>query len=143
MGTFNRVDAMLTPVAQIGPVAAISSDGATNGATIDKQALSEVFDEALFVSHVGATSGSPTSFSVVTKIQDSANGSNWDDVTDTQIVEAATKTISAINTVSTLAVRLSALRRYVRMVETVTLTGGSSPTVFIYGMALLGHPRRS
>src|SRR5574343_419651 len=143
METFNRVDALVTQIAQIRPVAAISSNGATNGATIDKQALSEVFEEALFVSHVGATSGSPTSFSVVTKIQDSADGSNWSDITDTQIVEAATKTISDINTVSTLAVRLSALRRYVRMVETVTLTGGSSPTVFIYGMALLGHPRRS
>lgn len=143
MGTFNRVDAMLSPVAQVGPIAAISSNGATNGATIDKQALSEDFEEALFVFQTGAASGSPSAVSVVAKIQESDNGSDWDDVTDTEVVEAATKTIAAASTISSLAVRLRPLARYVRMVLTVTLTGGESPTLFIYGLALLGHPRRS
>lgn len=139
---FNRLSALLHTIAQVGPIATISSNGATNGATIQKSLLPDVYDELVFLVQTGAVTGSPSSFTVVAKVQDSPNGSDWTDVTDLSIVQAATVTVSAANTIARLPCRIGALRDYVRVVLTTTLNGGSSPTVFIYSIALAGFPRR-
>lgn len=121
--------------------AATRSAGTLNGAAIDQGAsTSEKHDEALFIFETGAVAGTPDSFTVVAKLQDSADNSSWSDVTDLNIIaeEAATVTISAANTIKTFALRnVYGLRRYYRLVLTVAFVNGSSPTVFTNASVLL------
>lgn len=107
--------------------------GAINGTAIDTQG----FGDAMVVVQVGATTGTPTSFTVNAKIQESADGSTgWVDVTGDTIaaVIAANKT-AEINVA--LRSRVAALR-YFRVVLTPAFVAGTSPTIGVSALALLG-----
>ncbi len=103
----------------------VSTDtGTTTGATRDDAAATATGWIAHL--HITAVTGSPTSWTV--KLQDSADGTTWADVTGGSFtatnVPAAQRLASAAAT--------TALRRYVRYVSTVV--GGTAPTIS-FGLA--------
>ena len=103
------------------PIAADS--GTTTGATRNDLAATTAGWQAHL--HVTAVTGAPTSWTV--KLQDSADGSAWADVTGgtftSTTIPAAQRLVSAAG---------ATLRRYVRYVATVV--GGTAPTV-TFGLA--------
>lgn len=126
-------------VPEVRPVV-ISSSGASNGATIDFQTYPEGYKDVVFLFTAGDLTSNGT-VAVVNKIQDSDNGSSWTDVTDLNLVSAATVTISAENTQARLSYRFGKGKRYARSVSTVTFTGGTSPTLGLSVDAILLNPK--
>lgn len=98
-----------------------SAAATINGAAIDRQGyLSCVLHHAC-----GAAAGSPTARTVDSKIQDSADGSTgWADLSG-----AAATQLTADNSEAEKNVDLSGAKRYIRVVETVAFTGGTTPTI--------------
>jgi hypothetical protein len=125
----------------IPPAAATAASAVTNGSAIDKALLQ--YKEGMFVFQLGAISGGPATSPVTFKIQDSADNSAWADVTDLTLVEVATKVLSAAGDIGRIAFRPKGLRRYVRLVQTNALTGGSSPTVFASADCYFYGPERT
>lgn len=99
---------------------ALSGTTAANGSSVDCDLIDGPI--TLFV-FTGATTGSPTSFSVAAKLQESDDGStNWTDL-------ATQETLSVTTASSRGALRGIRTKRYVRSVLTPAFVGGSSPTV--------------
>lgn len=114
---------------------AAAASYALEGASIDR----EKFDSALFHVQSGVDEGTPTSFAVDAKLQDSANGSSWADVsTSASNPSVAITQITTENADRFLEIDLTPLRRYVRLVFTVAFSGGSSPKVALAADAVLG-----
>ena len=107
------------------------------GATIDRSLGG--YESAMFWLFIATVTGSPTSFTVDGKLQDSADGSTWADVAaDLSInTKVAFTQRTAINTQDWFNTDLSRLRRYVRLVFTVTFVGGTTPTVLLDAKAML------
>ncbi|MES5483584.1 hypothetical protein QMZ05_12570 [Bradyrhizobium sp. INPA03-11B] len=114
-----------------------STGGTINGTGIDR-VVHNLAQSAILHQAVGAVSGGPSAVSVVTKIQDSADNSTFADYapapTNSVIAAAA---LTAQNTENAAAVDLSSARRYIRLVTTVTLTGGTSPAALVVGDLVL------
>jgi len=114
---------------QIAPVSKSSTQTAS-GTVLSRAG----YGSATFTFLTGAASGSPTAISVACKVQtgDAANGSDMADIS------GATATITAENTAAEINVDLSGCKKYVRAYLTVTLTGGTSPTILVAATAALG-----
>lgn len=91
---------------------------------------------------VGAVTGTPTSFAVAGKVQESNDGlTSWTDIEGASITS-----ITAINKSAQirLALRKSATaKKYVRLVITPTFVDGTSPKVNIAGFIVMGEPENS
>lgn len=108
-----------------------NTDGTViNGAAIDRTG----FMSCILAAAVGAVTGTPTSFTVPAKIQDSADGSTgWNDVTD-----GAITTLTAINTAGKKSVNLATAKKYIRVVVDVAFVSGTTPTADVAALVLLG-----
>lgn len=126
-------------VQQVRPVV-VNANGASNGVGIDFQAYPAGYKDVVFLFGTGDLTSNGT-VAVVNKLQDSDNGTDWTDVTDLDIVNAASVTISAENSVARLSYRLAKGKRYVRPVSTTAFTGGTSPTLGLAVDAILLNPR--
>lgn len=99
---------------------ALSGTTAANGSSVDCDLLEGPVMLAVFT---GAATGSPTSFSVAAKLQESDDGStNWTDL-------ATQETLSVTAGSSLGKLRGIRTKRYLRSVLTPAFVGGSSPTV--------------
>lgn len=112
-----------------GVIAAAQVDGTVNGAAIARDgALSLCLPIML-----GAATGAPTSFTVIPKLQDSADGATgWADY------GSAGAALIADDEVSQLNIDLSGAKAYVRVVYTVLFVGGTSPAIDVAGVPVLG-----
>lgn len=108
-----------------------SGDATLNGISINR-ATYNYADVAKFLVRSGVASGSPTSYTITCKIQDSADGSTWADVTD-----ITSQVISADDTEVTLDVDAGKYRKFLRVVATILFVGGTSPAVDVAGVAVL------
>lgn len=110
---------------------------ATNGASVDTAG----YGEAVVVVSNGAATGSPSSYTFNAKVQESATGAgSWTDVAGAAIVQ-----VIADNMTGEIAIeraKSAASKRYIRVVATPALTGGSTPTLPISAIVLLGRPER-
>lgn len=107
-----------------------SGDGTVNGDAVDCQGISNdsvvhaVCDDA-------QASGTPTSFTIDWKIQESDDGSTgWADCVQNRATQ-----VTADQTPQIIQARRS--KRYVRLVATVAFVGGSSPAIDLGGDILL------
>jgi len=106
-----------------------ASAGTINGASVDRSGyLSAVLHVAC-----GAASGTPTAQTVDAKIQESADGSSWSDVSGAAITQ-----ITADNSEQELNLNLSGRKQYIRAVVTVAFTGGTSPAIPVAATLALG-----
>jgi hypothetical protein len=81
----------------------------------------------------GATTGTPTSFTVSMKVQDSDDGtSGWADVTNGALAVITTINTSAELNIGTLP------KAFLRVVSVVAFVGGTAPTVQVAAMVITG-----
>ena len=115
----NSTDAGVLVAPRSGTPPAEVSAGTRNGTAINRIG----FDSCVLVAQSGAASGGPSAFTLDAKLQDSADGATgWADITG-----AAVQQITTANGIARVNVSLPTARRFVRVVEAVTLTGGSGP----------------
>lgn len=125
----NNIGAYINAVEGILPKAASSET--INGASIDRLG----YDSCVLHVLTGAATGSPSAQTADFKIQDSADGTTFADVSSET---SAIDQITADNTDGELDLDLSGLRRYIRVVCVVALTGGTSPTWPVAASVALG-----
>ncbi|MEM4359545.1 MAG: hypothetical protein QXT45_03380 [Candidatus Bilamarchaeaceae archaeon] len=116
---FSQVSAVVKHVLGLAP--ASRAAGTYNGQVINRSAYGDLAVVVL----TGATSGSPTSFSVTVKVQHGSNsdGSDMTDFTTDTVV------VNATNSIAVLPVRLVGAKEFVRAVAQTTFTGGTAPEV--------------
>lgn len=123
---------------QLRTVRAVSPQFAAATATVEGVVIDGLgFRSAVFTAITGAATGTPTGISVACRLQHGtlANGSDMADVT------GATATITAVDSAAEINVTLRGLRRYVRIVQALALTGGTTPTLAVAATATLGQPK--
>lgn len=106
---------------------------ASAAATVDGSAVDLLGAEGPvhLLASVGATTGTPTSFTVTWKLQESdTSGGTYADLGDAQ-----TEVLSAVNTDAVISTGWRT-KRFVRAVATVDFVGGTSPTVGISGVVV-------
>jgi hypothetical protein len=130
IGGIATIKQALKPAAQ----AAAASFGLA-GTTIDRKD----FRSAVFMVDNGVATGTPTSYSIDARIEDSADGSSWAAVATSPANSAVAITqIIADSTKQFLEVDLEPYRRYVRLAFTVAFVGGTSPKVLLGAAVMLG-----
>lgn len=109
--------------------AALQGAGTVDGLAVDRLG----FEDAVLLVSTGAVAGAPTAQTVDAKIQDSADGTTWADVAGLTIAQ-----ITAADTEQELDIDLTPLKRYIRVVATITFTGGTTPTIGLFAGFALG-----
>ena len=111
---------------------ATQSAGTVNGDIIERLGF---FDGVTFLS-VGVASGAPSAQGVALKVQhgDAADGSDMADVTGATIAA-----LTADNTTGELDLDLNSFKRYLRVVATITFTGGTAPKIPVSVSIALGN----
>ncbi len=125
-------------VKNVVSVRPIASSGAThNGAAIDTLGFNSLLADV----EIGAATGSPTSFTVDAKLQESTNGSSgWADISGASITQQTAESKSAQIALEGLGV--GTRKRYVRVVITTAFVGGTTPTIPVASVVELGNPYR-
>ena len=104
--------------------------GTRNGAAIDRLGY---FSCTLFA-QAGAEEGSPSARTLDVKLQESDDGSTgWTDISGAAITQ-----ITAVNTQARKDVNLRGVKRYIRAVEVVAFTAGTSPKLNSVCQVILG-----
>lgn len=107
---------------------AANSAGTRNGTALEILATRSI----VITANLGATTGTPDSFTVAYKLQDSLDGSNFEDAVDASN-NNATLTITTDSTAGELDVDLTKFCRaaatHIRLLETVAFVNGTTPTV--------------
>lgn len=126
----------------IGTVPAAASAGTRNGSAINRRlsGSNALALSATLVAVTGAATGTPTTQTLDAKIQDSADGSTgWADyIPPDQATVGAITQITAVNTVGDVDVNLAGAKQYIRVVEVLAFTGGTTPTLGVQTTVILG-----
>lgn len=131
MGVGHGVGPRIKPVVAVAPIAA---DSAQTSAAIDRHGY---YSATLFVPN-GAATGTPSSYTVNAKVQEC-------DTSDGEFADVAgltTPEIDANAENGELDIDLRSRKRYLKVVVTPALSGGSSPKALISAILVLGDPNR-
>lgn len=138
------IGGLLEPAIGIAPLA--YSAGTTNGTGVDRlnTPAGQVYQyySAMLSAHTGVTTGTPTTFTVDVKMQDSADNTTFADFKPDGATVAAVPTITAINTIARVNVNLTTARRYLRAVSVAAFVGGTTPTIAVAAQIVLGGADR-
>jgi hypothetical protein len=95
------------------------------------------FNSAAFVVVNGAATGTPSSYTVDAKVQECAtSGGSYTDVTGATITQITADSKTATIRVEGLGTNR---QRYLKLLITPAMTGGTTPKALISGVALLGR----
>lgn len=120
--------------ATVGTVPAAPAAGTRNGAAIDRLH----YGSCVLQASAGATTGTPTSFTLDAKLQDSADGTTgWADFVPHNGT-AAVAPIAVASTQATKNIDLAGAKRFVRVVETLAFVAGTAPTLGAACSVILG-----
>lgn len=109
--------------------------GALNGGAVDTAG----FSSAMAIFENGAATGTPDSYTVDGKIQESADGSTgWTDVTGATITQITADNKSAQVRIEGLG---TSRKRYLRAVATPAFVNGTSPKALVSALIVLGRAR--
>lgn len=115
----------------IGVLPFARTAAAVNGPSIDRRG----FDSCVLHTVGGAATGSPTGQTLDAKLQESADGSTgWADI----VPAIAITQIVADDVEQRVDADLSGNKRFIRVVQTVTLTAGTTPTLPCGSNVILG-----
>lgn len=135
MGSVDRMKNIGGYVGALIGIASIATDTAVNGTEIDRHTYD--MQSCVLVVGTGSATGSPSAQSVAGKLQHTATtGTGYADVTN-----GAITAITADDTVATKDIDCSALNRFIRVVVTATLTGGSTPKIPVWACLVYGGSR--
>lgn len=111
-----------------------------DGITIDKSALPSRALSASFVIGATATLAQTKTLVVTANLQDSADGSNWDDLTSPATILTLTGATGGSTETGTgrIGVDLTKARQYVRIQATPDLNATGTDTATIFGLAIFG-----
>lgn len=148
--------ARVQPYAAITPGAAVSA-GNKNGVIIDRVAAipaqpsgitsytaynssAGIYDSANVLLAVGAVTGAPTTQSTTIKVQHSDDATFATDVNDAPASAYldSIPTLTADNSSANFDIDLVGLKRYIRVVATVSFTGGTTPAQYVASSIVLG-----
>lgn len=102
------------------------------GVEIDRKG----YDSVVITGLTGGASGSPTVQSCVFKVQSAAtSGGSYSDVS------GATVTVSADSSAGEINLDLRNVARYIKVVCTITFTGGSTPAIEVASSYSLGEAK--
>lgn len=128
-------------------VPAAVAAGTRNGTGIDRLARGSP-QSCLLWAYTGAATGAPDSYTVDAKVQDSADNITFADYVPPRspanvqpgvAADGAITQITADSSLATKAIDLSSAKRYVRVSEVTTLTGGTTPKALVAsGLILAG-----
>lgn len=130
----------------IGTVPFLSGAASRNGSSIDRRVTGAGMAQSLtLVAVTGAETGTPDARTFDAKIQHSADGSNdWADyIPPDQTTVGAVTQITAASSVAEVDVNLSGAYRYVRVVDTLAHTGGTTPKTAIATTVILAGFERT
>lgn len=120
-------------VASVFPIAASSAQA---GVGVDTKG----FNSALVVVNNGAATGTPTSYTVDAKVQEcdtnSGTAGDWSDVTGATITQITADSKTALIRVEGLG---NSRKRWLKVVVTPAMTGGTSPKAIVSSVILLGN----
>ncbi len=133
--TQHNIGALLAAVTSVFPQS--SAAATVDGSSIDRDAHS-MAGSCVLHQVAGALGGAPSTASVITKLQDSADNSTFADYKPDGVNVATTVALTAADTENSVNVDLAAARRYIRAVTTVAFTGGTSPTALVAADVILG-----
>jgi hypothetical protein len=135
--TISGVGAEIAPRTGLAPQA-LSGSSDVNGTGIDRLG----FNSCKLVAKTGATTGTPTSFTVAVRLQHSdAVGSGYTDFTPSVPNPGGTGAITplaAANAIRDRSIDLKTAKRFIRAVATPAFVGGTSPTVLADVSVILG-----
>lgn len=120
----------------VASVFPISASAATAGVGVDTKG----FNSAVAVVNNGAATGTPTSYTVDAKVQEcdtnSLTAGDWEDVTGATITQITADSATELIRIEGLG---TSRKRYLKLVITPAITGGSTPKALISGTILLGN----
>ena len=122
-----------------------NSAGTRNGAAIDRNVAGGVaYNGLTLYAASGVETGAPSARTLDAKIQDSADGSTgWLDYKPDGVNVAAITQITTANAETEVDVDLSGAKRYVRVVEVIAFTGGTTPTLAAQETVILSGADRT
>jgi hypothetical protein len=116
---------------------ALSPNSDTGGSAVDGIIIDRKgFYSAVFHCLIGDVTGTPSAQSAVFKVEEG----DASDLSDASDVAGATITITTVDTAGEINLDLRSRKRYLRLTQTTTLTGGSSPEIRNAGSCVLGDP---
>jgi hypothetical protein len=128
----------MTIAERTGHDSALDANTDTGGSAVDGNIIDRRgFESGEFNFRTGLTPSAPTSFSTVVKIEHG----DASDLSDAADVTGATVTIVAVSTSGKIAVDLRPLKAYVRLTQTTTFVGGSTPTLQNSASYVLGEAK--
>ena len=135
--TQRNIGALVALVTAIPPES--SSGGTINGTAIDRL-LHGLANCCILHQMVGAVSGTPTTASVVSKLQHSPDNATWTDFQINGTTQQAAA-LTAANSEDSLSIDLTAASRFIRPVMTVAFTGGTTPAALVAADLVLAGER--
>lgn len=137
------IGSLLEPAVSLQPQA-ISGAADVNGGGVDRLGTPAVYMyySCMLTLAVGASTGTPTSFTVDCRLQDSADNTTFADFKPDGVNVAKVPQVAAINTVSRVNVNLTTANRYIRAVGKPAFVSGTSPTVLVAAAIILGGSDR-
>lgn len=117
------------------PQVASGESVAINGFPIDRLG----YEGAVVGCLIGNTSGDPTKFGVTFKMQHNSGEEDWADVAGYTYTVSGESTVNQARLSGEINVNLKGFARNVRVVVTPTFTGGSSPSIEIGAVIVLGE----
>lgn len=141
-----NLNATGTDTATIGGVASygLADDAAAtevNGATIDLAGLAVRPNSVAFLVSARAVLAADETLTVTANLQDSANGSDWTDLTTPAVILTLTgdaDTGSTESGIGELGYNLSLCRRYIRIQATPTLSAPTTDNALLSSVAVFG-----
>lgn len=109
------------------------------GSEVDGSSVDTLgYNTAMLVFETGAASGSPSAIAIDVRLQESDDNSSWSDAKDNTVTVIGGQ-VTEENHV--LLARIEGLglnrKRYLRVIETTTFTGGTSPAIEVHSNILL------
>lgn len=124
----HNMGAYLKMVAGHSPIDSVAA--VINGAAIERTD----YKSCKLHAACGLASSTPTTQSVISKLQQSVDGSTgWTDVTG-----AATTDMTADDGDESVDVDLGGVENYIRVVTTIAFTGGTTPAIDVQSAVVLG-----
>lgn len=138
----NRLGNLISVAPAVDPIAQVA--GSPTAIAFDTKlpsGLNAFYDDGMVVILVGATSGSPTSFTVDAKLQHSSDGgSTWSDAKDVDgnTYQMATMTAEGV---AKIPFDRETLKESLQVLITAAFVGGTTPKVGVGAALLLGFPK--
>lgn len=134
----NGLGPEIAATSAIAPSAA--SAGTQTSAAIDRLANGVKLDSCVLLAESGAIAGAPSTQTVDTKLQhcDTSGGSYADYTPDGTAASGATGQITAANKRARKSIDLRGAKQYLKVVQVVAFSGGTSPTIGTAAQVIFG-----